>query len=412
MVILSSSHDGGRCYVMTANLDGETSLKTMQAASLTKDVGADSETLTSFVGYVECENPNPKLDNFLGRLTSLDPSPVGGDTCSLTQDNLLLCGTKLRNTREVYGACVYGGQQTKMMLNSKLTRIKFSTVEKSLNSFLLLFVAILLTEMTTSTILSLTLGKEYFDAEDTQPNSQASNKLEVDEDDVKDVSWYIGADNVYERNFKEGFQNWVTWLVLYSYIIPISMYVSMEIQKFVSAMFFGWDLAMYDEERDIPAKSNTSDINEELGLVTHLFTDKTGTLTRNVMVFRRYCTAEGGVRERDQLGQEPWGPTTMIMTLCHSVQVTEGIFTASSPDEKALLDVCKWAGFVYRGESAAGIVEVIAPGFVTPLRYKKELELEFDSYRKCMTVIVREDWPEGRILALTKVRLFPPNEVN
>ena len=49
-----------------------------------------------------------------------------------------------------------------------------------------------------------------------------------------------------------------------------------QIQKFLSNKFVGWDLKLYDEERDIPAKSNTSDVNEELGLITHLFTDKTG----------------------------------------------------------------------------------------------------------------------------------------
>jgi phospholipid-translocating ATPase len=281
-----------------------------------------------------------------------------------------------------------------------LTRIKFSTIEKSLNSFLLFFVGLLITEMTISTVLSLVLGEEYFDKEETQESKQGRQKLDVKED-VDDYAWYIG--DIYERDFEEGFQNWLTWLVLYSYIIPISMYVSMEIQKFISAMFFGWDIKMYDEERDIPARSNTSDINEELGLVTHLFTDKTGTLTRNIMVFRRYCTADGHVRDRDQLRSEPWGPMTMVLTLCHSVQVgilgfnisradirqyilnefrpatyqvTEGLFAASSPDEKALLDVCKWAGFVYRGESTNGVLEVMLPGATMPVRYKKEAELE------------------------------------
>jgi magnesium-transporting ATPase (P-type) len=119
---MATSHEGGRCYVMTANLDGETSLKTMQATSLTKDMAADVESVMSFAGYVECENPNPKLDNFLGRLTSLETTASASETCSLTHDNLLLCGTQLRNTREVFGVCVYAGQQTKMMLNSKVRR--------------------------------------------------------------------------------------------------------------------------------------------------------------------------------------------------------------------------------------------------------------------------------------------------
>ena len=51
-------------------------------------------------------------------------------------------------------------------------------------------------------------------------------------------------------------------------------------------MQFGWDKELYDEERDQPAICRTSDISEELGLVTHLFADKTGTLTQNIMVLK------------------------------------------------------------------------------------------------------------------------------
>lgn len=49
---------------------------------------------------------------------------------------------------------------------------------------------------------------------------------------------------------------------------------------------------MYDEATDQPALANTSDLNEELGQVEYLFADKTGTLTENLMVFRR-CSING-----------------------------------------------------------------------------------------------------------------------
>lgn len=51
---------------------------------------------------------------------------------------------------------------------------------------------------------------------------------------------------------------------------------------------------MYDAANDQPALANTSDLNEELGQVEYLFTDKTGTLTENLMVFRR-CSIDGNI---------------------------------------------------------------------------------------------------------------------
>ena len=127
MVVLSTSQDHGQCYVMTANLDGETSLKTKHSSPLTKNMRS-LEEIDKFVGCIQCENPNAKLDNFLGRMYSFGELNNHIETASLSPENLLLTGAQLKNTSEVYGVCVYAGQQTKISMNSLITHNKLSLI--------------------------------------------------------------------------------------------------------------------------------------------------------------------------------------------------------------------------------------------------------------------------------------------
>ncbi len=104
----------------------------------------------------------------------------------------------------------------------------------------------------------------------------------------------------------------------------------------------------------------------------------------------------------------------MSMTLCHSVEVNNGHFVASSPDEKAILETCSWAGFKFEGnailtrhriklkscetrldtgEQPDGTATINAKG--QSHTYKKMAELQFDSFRKCMSVIVRPKYNSG-----------------
>lgn len=133
------------------------------------------------------------------------------------------------------------------------------------------------------------------------------------------------------------------------------------------ARWINWDRDIYYEEEDIPAKCRTSNLNEDLGRVHYLFSDKTGTLTRNEMVFKK-CSINGfgyGTLDPNIAGfkdekacEKAKNPDSLehaffsCLAVCHSVLPQTGpnnevVYEASSPDELALVNGAKDADFVF-----------------------------------------------------------------
>ena len=84
------------------------------------------------------------------------------------------------------------------------------------------------------------------------------------------------------------FKTFFTWVLLFTNMVPISLLVTIEVVKFAQSLFIQWDIRIYDTERDMNTRVQSSNLNEELGQISHIFSDKTGTLPANVMQFRKF----------------------------------------------------------------------------------------------------------------------------
>nr|XP_033802256.1 phospholipid-transporting ATPase IA isoform X4 [Geotrypetes seraphini] len=386
-VLLSSSEPQSMCYIETSNLDGETNLKIRQGLPLTSDM-KDIDHLMRLSGKIECEGPNRHLYDFVGNIR-LD----GRGTVPLGPDQILLRGAQLRNTQWVHGIVVYTGHDTKLMQNSTRPPLKLSNVERITNIQILILFCILLAISLVCSVGSFIWNKKH-----------------------EQGDWYLSLNYGGANNFG---LNFLTFIILFNNLIPISLLVTLEVVKFIQAYFINWDTDMHYEQTDTSAMARTSNLNEELGQVKYIFSDKTGTLTCNVMQFKK-CTVAGiAYGQGSQVGEDqefndsslldnlqsnhPTAPVICefltMMAVCHTaVPEHDGdgiIYQAASPDEGALVRAAKQLQFVFTGRTPDS---VIIESLGQEEKYELLNVLEFTSNRKRMSVIVRN--------AAGKLRLY------
>uniref|UniRef100_A0A671UQF0 Phospholipid-transporting ATPase n=1 Tax=Sparus aurata TaxID=8175 RepID=A0A671UQF0_SPAAU len=388
LILLQSSRDDGTCFVTTASLDGESNHKTHYTVPDTE------KDLESLYAAIECEQPQPDLYKFVGRM-HIDRNNQEPAVRSLGPENLLLKGATLKNTQKICGVAVYTGMETKMALNYQGKSQKRSAVEKSINAFLLVYLCILVSKALVCTTL-----KYVWQSEPGQDEPWYNEKTQRE----KDTNRYLKM-----------FTDFLSFMVLFNFIIPVSMYVTVEMQKFLGSFFITWDKDFFDPEIKEGALVNTSDLNEELGQVEYVFTDKTGTLTQNNMEFIECCIDGFQYKYRDASSEldgfsESWqggccGEKEELflraLCLCHTVQV-DGLgvdgevihppqeqrgFIASSPDEVALVKGAMRYGFTFLGLESKSM-KILNRNNDIEL-YELLHVLNFDPVRRRMSVIVR-----------------------
>lgn len=387
LVIMASSEDKGICSVETKNVDGETNLKLKQVH---KDIEfINDEAFDSIKGTVSCDPPDNRIYDFKGLYKTEET------TTALSYENFLLRGSSLRNTKWIVGIVVYVGHETKIMLNSSPARKKFSGLEVKMNREIVVIFILQLAVCALCALYSTLWLKEY----------QNDNKQYLEMQEVLIGRYFV--------------LQFFTWMLMFSNFVPISLIVTLEMVKFMQGLFISQDLKMYYEHKDLPVKVTSSNLNEELGQIQYVFSDKTGTLTCNCMEFKKFSLMgktygtddrmTKGKPENVDFVDPSFNPNVpevqnflLHLACCHSAYAEgEGedlSYNVSSPDELALISAARMFGYTFTGRDSESNIELDVNG--SKVLIKLMNIFEFNSKRKRMSVIVR--LPNGQLRLICK----------
>ncbi|KAM4719636.1 phospholipid-transporting ATPase IC [Anableps anableps] len=403
IMLLSSSNPNSLCYVETAELDGETNLKFKMGLRVTDEKLQEERELAQFNALIECEEPNNRLDKFTGTML------WDGERYPLELDNMLLRGCKIRNTNYCHGLVIFAGADTKIMRNGGKTRFKRTKIDELMNYMVYTIFALLILVSA-----GLAIGHTFWYEE------------------IGSKAWYLFDGKDQTASYR-GFLSFWGYIIVLNTMVPISLYVSVEVIRLGQSKFINWDLQMYYSEKDTPAKARTTTLNEQLGQIQYIFSDKTGTLTQNIMQFKKCTiagrsyggptTAEGVSLDKIKPVDWSWNKHAdkkfqfvdhflvaniksrkdkdaleffKLLSLCHTVMVEnnngELVYQAASPDEGALVTAARNFGFVFLSRTQDSIT-ILEMGQETT--YEMLGLLDFNSDRKRMSIILK--FPDGRI---------------
>ncbi|BFU24125.1 phospholipid-transporting P-type ATPase, putative [Entamoeba histolytica HM-1:IMSS-B] len=327
--------------IQTAEIDGEVTPKEVFVPRRLLQIS--QEHLFESSVTITCDAPNPRFDSFRA-VVKVNEDKIGCDASAL-----MFQGSVLRSN-DLLCSVVYTGDFTKLALNREKRRMRLSGTDKQMNSFV-------------AVVFLVVLGISVF------CSVMATIMFYTHQD-----HWYL---DLPERSTHLSVKEFFSYFTLSSYLIPIACAVCLEIAKTLQSLFMKWDSEFKyqtnEGEKGIVVRCTA--MNDELGFIEYILTDKTGTLTENEMNFVE-CIIDGQTFKENQLGvacglidngigtpkNEQIDSNKILdfiycMALCHNATVVNEKYKSPSPDEEALLRAAEINGvkFTQRLQSSLKI---------------------------------------------------------
>jgi phospholipid-transporting ATPase len=386
VLLLSSSLTESQGFIDTCNLDGETNLKNRKGVEATWQLNTVEALVDSHL-ELKTGAPDPGLLHWNGMIS------VRGHDTAVGLDQFLYRSAVLRNTDWIWGMVVYAGVDTKMFRNLQEKPPKMSSLDEKLNKLIL---SVLIFQVSFLIILA-SLGLAW----------AGNNKSH----------WYALQYITKQSGIELWIYRFLSYFILLSYMIPISLFVTIELCKVAQAKLMSYDSGMFEYMNGkwngcIP---NTSNLNEQLSQVRFIFSDKTGTLTENVMTYKLgnihgmpitsgdWETSKGYLRQGGDVAKNA-DAYFKALALCHTIQPFDDphnsgslIYEGASPDEVALVRCAVEHGYVLLERTTRSMTLKINEKVI---KFEILATLEFTPDRKMMSIIVQD--PQGRITLFTK----------